>query len=78
LSNLLVESMQAQEMLQTIQVFLQCNLNASLTAKKLYIHRNSLQYRLDKFIENTGIDIRSFTNAAFVSLAMLLLKSENY
>lgn len=78
LSNLLIESMHAQEMLQTIQVFLQCNLNASLTAKKLYIHRNSLQYRLDKFIENTGIDIRSFTNAAFVSLAMLLLKSENY
>ncbi|WP_409369054.1 PucR family transcriptional regulator [Lysinibacillus sp. 38-6] len=78
LSNLLIDSMHAQEMLQTIQVFLQCNLNASLTAKKLYIHRNSLQYRLDKFIENTGIDIRSFTNAAFVSLAMLLLKSENY
>lgn len=78
LSNLFVESMQGQEMLDTIQVFLQCNLNASLTAKKLYIHRNSLQYRLDKFIENTGVDIRSFANAAFVSLAMLLLKSENY
>ncbi len=78
LSDLFVESIEGQEMLHTIQVFLQCNLNASLTAKKLYIHRNSLQYRLDKFIENTGIDIRSFANAAFVSLAMILLKSENY
>jgi DNA-binding PucR family transcriptional regulator len=33
-------------------------LNASLTAKRLFIHRNSLQYRIDKFIERTGIDIR--------------------
>ena len=78
LSNLFIESIQESEMLRTIQVFLQCNLNASLTAKKLYIHRNSLQYRLDKFIENTGIDIRSFTNATFVSLAILLMGTKNH
>ena len=78
LSNLFIESIQGSEMLRTIQVFLQCNLNASLTAKKLYIHRNSLQYRLDKFIENTGIDIRSFTNATFVSLAILLIGTKNH
>lgn len=78
LSSLFIESIQGLEMLRTIQVFLQCNLNASLTAKKLYIHRNSLQYRLDKFIESTGIDIRSFTNATFVSLAILLMGTENH
>ncbi|WP_313799129.1 helix-turn-helix domain-containing protein [Cytobacillus sp.] len=76
-SDYLVESIQEQEMLQTLQVFFQNNLNASLTAKKLYIHRNSLQYRLDKFIEKTGIDIRSFSNATFVTLAILLLKKNN-
>lgn len=55
-----------KELLQTVKVFFQSNLNASLAAKELYLHRNSLQYRLDKFIEKTGIDIRSFENAALV------------
>lgn len=75
LSNKLIDMLQNEETLQTIQVFLQCNLNASLTAKKLFIHRNSLQYRLDKFVENTGLDIRSFTNASFISLAIPLINS---
>jgi len=78
LSSLFIESIQGLEMIHTIQVFLQCNLNVSLAAKKLYIHRNSLQYRLDKFIENTGIDIRSFANATFVSLAILLMSKESH
>ncbi|MCY8607352.1 helix-turn-helix domain-containing protein, partial [Bacillus sonorensis] len=46
--------------------YMQCNLNASLTAKRLFIHRNSLQYRIDRFIEKTGIDIRQFEEAAAV------------
>lgn len=77
LSDYLIESVQEQDMLHTLQVFFRNNLNASLTAKKLYIHRNSLQYRLDKFIEKTGIDIRTFTNATFVMLATLLIKKKN-
>ncbi|WP_053475084.1 PucR family transcriptional regulator [Cytobacillus solani] len=77
LSDYLIESVQEQEMLHTLQVFFRNNLNASLTAKKLYIHRNSLQYRLDKFIEKTGIDIRSFSNATFVTLAILLINKKN-
>ncbi|NBJ69125.1 MULTISPECIES: helix-turn-helix domain-containing protein [Clostridia] len=59
------------EFLQTIHTFLQYNLNISVTAKKLYMHRNSLQYRLDKFIENTGIDIRQFHQAVTVYFALL-------
>lgn len=60
------------EWLRIMQTFLQCNLNVSLAAKKLYMHRNSLQYRIDKFIEKTGIDIKHFKGAVAVYLAILL------
>ncbi|MBM7551116.1 PucR family transcriptional regulator [Thalassobacillus pellis] len=60
------------ELLKTIQVFLECNSNATLTSKQLYMHRNSLQYRVDKFIEKTGIDVRQFKEGMLVYLAMLL------
>lgn len=59
------------ELLQTIEAFFACNLNITVTAKKLYMHRNSLQYRIDKFIEKTGIDIRKFHQAATVYLALI-------
>lgn len=48
------------ELLSTIKLFIENNSNTSLTAKMLYLHRNSLQYRIDKFIERTSIDIKSF------------------
>uniref|UniRef100_C5D6J8 Putative transcriptional regulator, PucR family n=2 Tax=Geobacillus TaxID=129337 RepID=C5D6J8_GEOSW len=60
------------ESLHIIKTFFQCNLNVSLAAKKLYMHRNSLQYRIDKFIEKTGIDIKHFKGAVAVYLAILL------
>ncbi|MEG0472004.1 MAG: helix-turn-helix domain-containing protein [Solibacillus sp.] len=77
LSNYLIESLQDGEMLHTLNVFLQYNLNASLAAKRLHIHRNSLQYRFDKFIHKTGIDCREFSNAAFLALAIPLLTKKN-
>ncbi|MFN2746894.1 helix-turn-helix domain-containing protein [Bacillus sp. z60-18] len=58
----------------TIRTYLRCSLNASLTAKELFIHRNSLQYRIDKFIERTAIDIRQFEEAAAVYLILHVLK----
>lgn len=61
------------EMLHTIDVFFEQNLNVSEAAKVLYIHRNSLQYRLEKFIEKTGFDVRSFEDAVRVYLAMIAL-----
>ncbi len=60
------------EMLITIKAFLEHNLNVTLTAKKLYIHRNSLQYRLDKFEEKTGINLKSFQGALTVYQACML------
>ncbi|WP_245833056.1 PucR family transcriptional regulator [Oceanobacillus timonensis] len=59
------------EALETMHMFIHCNLNVSETAKKLYIHRNSLQYRLDKFYESTGIDMKQFDKAFTVYLAIL-------
>ncbi|WP_312472394.1 helix-turn-helix domain-containing protein [Neobacillus sp.] len=63
-----------QEMFSTIKFFLENNLNASLTAKKLYIHRNTLQYRIDKFSEKTGIGLKDFYGAFTVFLACLLFE----
>lgn len=62
---------QDDELLKTIKTYLECNLNVSLTSKKLYMHRNSLQYRIDKFIEKTGIDIKNFQGAVTAYLAVL-------
>ncbi|WP_158701764.1 PucR family transcriptional regulator [Lentibacillus sp. Marseille-P4043] len=71
---ILKETFDDHELLQTIEAFIACNLNISVTAKELYMHRNSLQYRLDKFIEKTGIDVRQFPQAMTVQLALLSKK----
>lgn len=63
-----------QELLHSLETFLQNNLNVSETAKQLFIHRNSLQYRLDKFMEKTGLDIRQFEVGVNVYLAMKALQ----
>ncbi|MFD2630283.1 PucR family transcriptional regulator [Oceanobacillus kapialis] len=70
-SAVLQEFTEDEDILQTVKTFIQCNLNVSVTAKTLYMHRNSLQYRLDKFIERTGIDIRHFHEAMSVYIALL-------
>lgn len=64
------------ELYTTIKVFLENNLNASLTAKKLYIHRNTLQYRIDKFIDKTGVQLKDFYGAFTVFLACLLFEEQ--
>lgn len=65
------------EIFLTIKIFLENNLNASLTAKKLFIHRNTLQYRLDKFSEKTGIQLKDFYGAFTVFLACLVFAEMN-
>jgi DNA-binding PucR family transcriptional regulator len=74
LSNVFTED---PELYITIKVFLENNLNASLTAKKLYIHRNTLQYRIDKFIDKTGVQLKDFYSAFTVFLACLLYEIDN-
>ncbi|MFJ5715052.1 PucR family transcriptional regulator [Neobacillus sp. NPDC093127] len=64
------------EMFATVKIFLENNLNASLTAKRLYIHRNTLQYRIDKFCEKTGIGLKDFHGAFTVFLACLLFEQK--
>ncbi|ETI66046.1 PucR family transcriptional regulator [Neobacillus vireti] len=64
------------EMFSTVKIFLENNLNASLTAKRLYIHRNTLQYRIDKFCEKTGIGLKDFHGAFTVFLACLLFEQK--
>lgn len=51
------------ELKHTIQTFIEHNSNMSLTSKKLHLHRNSLQYRIDKFAERSGIDIKTYQGA---------------
>jgi sugar diacid utilization regulator len=64
------------ELYTTIKVFLENNLNASLTSKKLFIHRNTLQYRIDKFIDKTGVQLKDFYGAFTVFLACLLFEQD--
>ncbi|WP_338652500.1 helix-turn-helix domain-containing protein [Sporosarcina psychrophila] len=71
---ILQEYINDEETLKMIETFLQCNLNISETAKVLHMHRNSLQYRLDRFFEKTGIDVRQFHHAMTVYLALLARK----
>jgi hypothetical protein len=71
-TSILQETLTDKELLKTIRVFLECGSNATLAAKKLYMHRNSLQYRVDKFTDKTGIDIKNFDHALTVYLTLML------
>ncbi|WP_050614219.1 PucR family transcriptional regulator [Bacillus testis] len=76
IKEILGDTARDQEMIKTIKTYLAHNQNATLTAKELFIHRNSLQYRIDKFIDKTGLDIKQFQDAAVVYMAILLLKAQ--
>lgn len=60
------------ELLTAVKRFLENNSNATLTAKELYVHRNTLQYRLDKFAQKTGVNLKDFNSTITVYLASLL------
>jgi len=52
-----------EEVLHTVREFIENNMNSSLSAKKLYMHRNTLNYRIDNFIESTHINVKTFKGA---------------
>ena len=52
-----------REMTATAEAFLECDLNISETSRRLYMHRNTLMYRLDKIERVTGLNIRKFSDA---------------
>lgn len=58
----------SEELMLTAGTFLRCGLNASLTSETLFIHRNTFNYRLNAFIEKTGLDIRDYHNALLLEL----------
>ncbi|MBO4928577.1 MAG: helix-turn-helix domain-containing protein [Clostridiales bacterium] len=58
--------------LVTIQSFFENNLNGSETSRKLFVHRNTLVYRLDKVQKITGLDLRSFDDAVLFKLAAMV------
>ena len=64
-----------QETLFTINKFFENNLNVSETSRKLFVHRNTLVYRLDKVQRQTGLDLRKFDDAVTFKMMMLLGKS---
>ena len=63
-----------QETLFTIQKFFENNLNVSETSRKLFIHRNTLVYRLEKIKKITGLDIREFDHAIIFKIALMVNK----
>ena len=63
-----------QEIIFTIQKFFENNLNVSETSRQLYVHRNTLVYRLDKIQKITGLDLRIFDQAIIFKVAMMVNK----
>ena len=63
-----------KEMTDTAEEFLNSNLNISETSRKLYLHRNTLMYRLDKIERATGLNIRKFSDAVTFRLITMLSK----
>lgn len=63
-----------QETLFTIQKFFENNLNVSETSRKLFVHRNTLVYRLEKIKKFTGLDLREFDDAIVFKVALMVKK----
>ena len=63
-----------QETLFTINKFFENNLNMSKTSRRLFLHRNTLVYRLDKIKKQTGLDLREFDHAIVFKVALMVRK----
>ena len=61
-----------QETLTTIDTFFGNNLNVSETARQLFVHRNTLVYRIEKLMKSTGLDIRTFEDAMTLKIALMV------
>ncbi len=67
-----------EEILTTINKFFENSLNVSETSRQLYIHRNTLVYRLDKLQKSTGLDLRVFEDAITFKIALMVVKYMKY
>ena len=67
-----------EETLATVNKFFENNLNVSETSRQLYIHRNTLVYRLDKLQKMTGLDLRNFDDAIIFKITLMVSKYMMY
>ena len=67
-----------EETLTTIYKFFENSLNVSETSRQLFIHRNTLVYRLDKLQKSTGLDLRVFEDAITFKIALMVVKYMKY
>ena len=67
-----------EETLITINKFFENSLNVSETSRQLYIHRNTLVYRLDKLQKSTGLDLRVFEDAITFKIALMVVQYMKY
>ncbi len=70
-----IKKVMTDEIIETIAKFFENNLNLSEASRKLYIHRNTLIYRLDKIQKATGLDLRTFDDAVLLKIILMLSKS---
>ena len=66
-----------EDMIKTIEIFFKLDLNLSEASKELYVHRNTLIYRLDKIQKYTTYDIRKFNDGVLFKIAFFLWKQKN-
>lgn len=67
-----------EETTVTINKFFENNLNISETARQLYVHRNTLVYRLERIEKVLGLDIRTFEDAMLFKIALMVISHMNY
>lgn len=67
-----------EETLTTVNKFFENNLNVSETSRQLYVHRNTLVYRIEKLQKSTGLDIRTFDDALTFKIALMVVNYMKY
>ena len=67
-----------EEALTTINKFFENNLNVSETARQLFVHRNTLVYRIEKIQKSTGLDLRNFDDALTFKIALMVVNYMKY
>ena len=67
-----------EETLTTINKFFENNLNVSETSRQLFVHRNTLVYRIEKLQKSTGLDIRVFDDALTFKIALMVVNYMKY
>ena len=67
-----------EETLNTLNKFFENNLNVSETSRQLFVHRNTLVYRIEKIQKSTGLDLRSFDDALTFKIALMVVNYMKY